>query len=102
MTGHSSKAAALLECPVIYTRLTTHKEKWARVFRENFFGFQGVCITSEREILHSINCGCIGQRLIIAIAVTVLTDKGIPIRCSVRVTIAIAITITCDNLEVSK
>src|SRR5207248_3716568 len=96
MTGHSSKAIALLECPVIYTCLTTHKEKWSRVFGKNFFGFQGVCSTAGREILHSISFGDIDQRLVIAIAVTVLTDKGVTIRRSIRVTIA------SDNLKVGK
>ena len=98
MPFSSSKATALLECSVIYTHLTTHKEKWACVFGKNFIGYHGVCFTAGREILHRISFRGIDQLLVIAIAVTMLTDQGITIRCSVCVTIAIA----CGDLKVGK
>src|SRR5947209_9451948 len=98
MSWHSSNVITLLECQLISRCLTTHKEKWVNVFRKNVFGFQSVCFTTRRHILHFISFGGIDQRLIIVIAVTVLSDQSITIRRSVCMTI----TIACDDLEVSK
>src|SRR5436189_46002 len=98
MSWHSSNVITLLECQLISRCLTTHKEKWVNAFRKNVFGFQSVCFTTGRQILHLISFRGIYRRLIIVLAVTALTNEGIAIRCSVRVTIAIA----CDNLKVSK